>query len=136
MKQKVEWNAALFGVGAAGYGGIEVMARGYTHWSMLLTGGVCLVCLYQLHRTLCARPLPLQAAAGAAAVTGIELAVGLTVNGWLNLGVWDYSHEPLNLWGQICPRFTAAWFGLCLLVMAGFSFLEKRSRAFRRRLDF
>ena len=42
--------AAVFSLGGLGYGGIEILWRGATHWSMLLTGGVCLLLLEQLDR--------------------------------------------------------------------------------------
>ena len=31
----------LFSIGAMGYGLIEILWRGYTHWSMLTAGGIC-----------------------------------------------------------------------------------------------
>ena len=51
---------------------------------------------------------------GAAGITLVELAVGCVVNLWWNMGVWDYSDMPMNLWGQICPTFSAMWFFLCI----------------------
>ena len=41
-----------------------------------------------------------------------ELAAGVAVNLVLGWHVWDYSAQPLNLFGQICPRFSFYW--LCL----------------------
>lgn len=38
-----------------------------------------------------------------------ELAAGLVLNVWPDLGIWDYSHLPLNLWGQICVPYTLLW---------------------------
>ena len=46
-------------------------------------------------------PLWLQALACAALVTAVELAAGCFVILLLGLGVWDYSHLPGILWGQI-----------------------------------
>ena len=45
----------------------------------------------------------------------MELLVGLVLNVWLGLDVWDYSWKWGNLWGQICPKFTLLW---CLLAGA------------------
>ena len=42
MKQR-KIRFMLFSIGAVGYGLIEVMWRGYTHWSMLGAGGICFV---------------------------------------------------------------------------------------------
>lgn len=69
-------------------------------------------------------PLGLQAAACAALVTAVELAAGLLLNIWLGLGIWDYSHLPLNLWGQICPQFALVWWVLCLVFIPVFDWLR------------
>ena len=42
-------------------------------------------------------PLWLQALACAALVTAVELAVGMVLNIWMGLDVWDYSNFPGNL---------------------------------------
>ena len=44
---------------------------------------------------------------GSFVVTGIEFVSGCIVNLWLGWNVWDYSHLPLNLLGQICLPFFA-----------------------------
>ncbi|MDY3690834.1 MAG: hypothetical protein SO072_02570 [Dysosmobacter sp.] len=54
-------------------------------------------------------PLVLQALICGTAITGAELAAGLVLNVWLRMDVWDYSHMPGNLWGQVCPQFWALW---------------------------
>ena len=69
-------------------------------------------------------PLWLQAAACAAVVTAAELAAGLVLNVWLKLGVWDYTALPWNLWGQVCPQFTAAWWGLCMVFIPAYDWLR------------
>lgn len=69
-------------------------------------------------------PLWLQALACAGLVTAVEFVAGLVLNVWLGLGVWDYSHLPLHLMGQICPQFTALWWGLCLLFIPVFDWLR------------
>lgn len=69
-------------------------------------------------------PLWLQALACAALVTAVELVAGVVINLWLGLGVWDYSHLPGNLWGQICPQFSALWWGLCLVFIPIFDWLR------------
>jgi hypothetical protein len=106
----VKQSVSLFFAGALGYMGIEVLARGHSHWTMGLTGGLCLLGMVNIHRRAAHWPLLARCAAGAALVTAAELAVGLTVNRLLMWDVWDYSDRWLNLWGQICPRFTLYWF--------------------------
>lgn len=108
-------SCVLFCIGAFGYGQIELLYRGRTHWSMLLAGGLCLVLLGLLDGAL-PRRLPLlgRCGVGALVITSIELAFGLLCNVVLGLDVWDYSQEWGNLWGQICPRYTLYWLLLCL----------------------
>lgn len=96
-----------------GYGILEVLFRGYTHWSMLLTGGLCLLLLY-LIAVRSNWSLPKQWIAGAAIFTTLEFLVGIVVNLRLGWQVWDYSTQPLNLLGQICPLFSLIWLVLCI----------------------
>ena len=102
-----------FILGGLGYGGIEILWRGATHWSMLLTGGVCLLLLEQLDRRYQQEWLFLRCIRGAMVITGVELAVGLVVNRLLGLAVWDYSAQWGNFAGQICPLYTIYWYFLC-----------------------
>ena len=103
----------IFTIGALGYGLLEVLFRGYTHWTMMLTGGACLLTFYYLDQQFYKVPLLLKAAGGAVIITIYEFAVGLIVNLWYGWHVWDYSLLPGNILGQICPLFTAVWFALC-----------------------
>lgn len=113
MRRKIE----IFLFGAVGYTSIEVVCRGRSHWSMALAGGVCLLTLFLVSQQMQGRSLLVQAAAGAAVVTGIELIVGIVVNLWLGWKVWDYTNQPLNLLGQICPQYSLYWFLLTLPAM-------------------
>ena len=36
----------VFSLGAASYGMMEMLFRGYSHWTMILTGGACVLTLY------------------------------------------------------------------------------------------
>ena len=104
-------------LGGLAYMGIELLWRGRTHWTMGVLGGVCFVLIGLLDEIQEHPPMPLQMLQGAAIVTGLELLVGLVVNRWLGWGVWDYSDMPCNLWGQVCPQFSAAWFGLSFVAV-------------------
>lgn len=99
----------VFLVGGLSYGTIEIAFRGFTHWSMLLTGGVCLCGIYCVE-TLLHLPLWAKAGLGCLIITSAELAVGLLVNRLLHWNVWDYSGMRLNLFGQICPLFSGLWY--------------------------
>ena len=36
--------------------------------------------------------------------------IGVILNIWLKLDIWDYSREPFNLYGQICLFYALIWF--------------------------
>ena len=105
----------VFSIGAAAYGLIEILFRGHTHWTMVLTGGACVLTLYYLSGWLLSMPLILSALAGAMIITCYEFFVGVMVNLKFNWHVWDYSSQPGNVLGQICPVFTGIWFTICFL---------------------
>ena len=107
----------VFVIGGAAYALIEILFRGHTHWTMVLTGGACIVTLYILLEWLDQQPLAIAAMTGALMITAYEFAVGCIVNLYLGWKVWDYSAMEGNLLGQICPAFTAAWFGLCFVFL-------------------
>ena len=91
------------------YSLIEILARGYTHWTMSLTGGAVLAILYNLNsrKTM---TLIKSCILGSLVITSLELAVGIFDNIIMGWHVWDYSDMPLNFLGQICLPFSAAWF--------------------------
>lgn len=99
-------------IGGALYAGIEILWRGYTHWTMIILGGICFVLIGLLDEVQCHPPLLLQMLQGAILVTTLELIAGMIVNVWLGWNVWDYSDVPFNFMGQICPQYSLAWFFL------------------------
>ncbi len=116
---------AVFGTGALSYTGIEILWRGFSHWTMALTGGFCLVCLYRIQRKYPEKPFLLRCAAGALVITAAEFSVGCIVNRILHWGVWDYSKRPFNLLGQVCPLFSLLWFLLCVPALPLCSLLHR-----------
>ncbi|MDF3000749.1 MAG: hypothetical protein K0Q48_868 [Bacillota bacterium] len=107
-------NLMIFLIGGIGYGFLETAFRGFTHWTMLVTGGIAFVVLYHINSTNENAPLWKKCLTGAAVITMIELAVGCVVNIWLGWNVWDYSGYSYNFLGQICLAFTVLWFFLCI----------------------
>ncbi len=69
-------------------------------------------------------PLWLQALCCAMLVTAVEFVAGLVLNVWLGLGIWDYSHLPFNLMGQICLQFFFVWWGLCFVFIPVFDWMR------------
>lgn len=95
------------------YSLIEIINRGYTHWTMALTGGFVLAILYAVNsqRTM---TLIKSCFIGAVIITSIEFTVGVFDNIIMRWNVWDYSDLPFNILGQICPHFSLYWFLLCI----------------------
>jgi len=134
MFRKMEYLCiALFG--GATYGIIEILWRGYTHPSMTLTGGVCLLMIHCINHGMQRVSRIVRWILCSLGITAVEFLVGVVVNIILRLDVWDYSAEPGNILGQVCPVFTLAWFMLsvpaCFFsdwVRKMFLFLEKREQ--------
>lgn len=105
----------LFLVGGFTYGGIEILYRGYSHISMLFAGGICFVLIGLLNEVFPWKiALLSQMVISAGIITVVEFLVGLVVNVWLKLNVWDYSNLPYNVMGQVCLLYMNIWFFLSL----------------------
>lgn len=99
-----------FVIGALIYGMIEISARGFTHITMGLLGGISMIVI---HLTNDARRDGLnffvQISLIAFFITAIEFITGEIVNVRLGMNIWDYSDIPLNFDGQICLPFVGIW---------------------------
>jgi len=114
LKLKEYFLVPLFG--GIGYSTLEILWRGYTHWTMALTGGIGLLVLY-IVAGLTQWGFWKKCFNSCLCLTCLELMVGTVVNLYMNWHVWDYSDQPGNLFGQICPLYTVFWFFLCLLLV-------------------
>ncbi len=126
-------NFILFSVGALGYSVMEILFRGFTHWTMSITGGVCLVILWQIVKLLHFTPVIIQAVLGGISITISELIVGIIVNLWLGWNVWDYSGQSIHFLGQISVSFTIIWViisvPICLILNAVLKLLKSKNTA-------
>lgn len=94
---------------------IELIWRGYSHWTMFVLGGICFVCLGRINEVIpWNMPLWQQALIGTAIITGLEFITGCIVNLWLGWNVWDYSNVPFNVLGQICLPYILLWIPISL----------------------
>ncbi len=107
------------------YGGLELIWRGYTHWTMLLLAAALCVPLDLANEHIpWDMPLWMQAVIGGLTVTAAELAAGVVLNLWFGLEVWDYSGMWGNLWGQVCPLYTVLWCILAGPVIVTYDWLD------------
>ena len=102
-----------FLIGAIGYPALELLWRRRTHPSMALAGGMAMLLIRRVSR-LQAGLLPRSLLCGAG-ITAIEYVVGRAWN--RTYRIWDYRRQPLNLHGQICLPYAAAWCGLSAIVL-------------------
>ena len=109
LDKRSHQNIAVFTVGSLAYSAIEILWRGYTHWTMMITGGICFVVLFRVFCKIARCQLWKKCMAGAGIITSIEFLAGCIVNLGLRMDVWDYSYLPFNLLGQICPLYSFLW---------------------------
>ena len=88
---------------------IELLWRGYTHWTMLPLAAIIFVCTGILDELKVPLSFWKQVLLGTAIATLLEFIAGFILNLWLELNIWDYSDMPFNFMGQICPQYTFAW---------------------------
>lgn len=109
-KKRIIEYVIIFCMGSLMYSLLEVIYRGYTHWTMTLTGGAVFSVLYFVNLKLKTRSLVLRGLIGCVIITLTEFLVGVTVNLIFKMNVWDYSNIRCNILGQICPVFSLWWF--------------------------
>lgn len=109
MKHFVKYIILLM-VGGLAYYCIELLARGFSHWTMFLVGGICFILIGIINEITPKMPMIQQMVLSAVIITAIEFISGCILNLWLGLEIWDYSENFGNILGQICPRHTIYWF--------------------------
>ena len=114
MRKILTVKAVIFLLGAVCYSSIELLYRGHTHWTMAVTGGIVLCMLCSIHFSLPGVPIYQKCLLGTLFITSLEFTEGIILNRILSMKVWDYSDSPFNILGQVCPKFSAMWFFLCI----------------------
>ena len=125
----------LFSIGAVGYGLLEIIWRGYTHWSMLGAGGICFLFFAKIGDKMKHAGILIKGIIGSGFVTAIELIFGIIFNIILKKNVWDYSKLPLNIGGQVCALYSFIWVLISIVCIPFAGFLSQRlSTGAKRRL--
>ena len=125
MKRK-STSLILFSIGATGYGLIEVLWRGYTHWSMLCAGGICFVFFSKISEFINKANIFFKAVIGSGFITTIEFTFGVIFNILLKKNVWDYSKLPFNIGGQVCLLYSFLWGIFSLIFIPVAEYLKKK----------
>ena len=97
-------------IGGSIYCMIEVLARGFSHWTMFLVGGMCFILIGIINEITPKMPLIRQMFLSAIIITVIEFVSGCILNLCLGWNIWDYSDEFGNILGQICVKHSIYWF--------------------------
>lgn len=116
FKSKIIRYILLFLVGGFLYCSLEVLVRGFSHISMLIAGGLSFVLIGNLNKRKNMSVVG-QMFIGGIIITCIEFIIGMIVNKWMGLNVWDYSNMPYNFKGQICLLFSNIWFLLSIVAV-------------------
>ena len=117
----------VFFLGSLSYGLIEILWRGWTHWTMLICGGLCFSLMYGISGLPIAKLK--KYILSAAGIITVEFYAGCILNIFLKMDIWDYSDLPFNILGQICPEYFLLWL---ILSVPGISFCRMLSGLFRR----
>ncbi len=99
----------MYSAGSLIYSLTEILYRGYTHFTMVILGGICAVTIHLENKKLKKLPFYGKAILSGITITLLELLTGITVNIVFSLNVWDYSDRAFNFCGQICPLYTFFW---------------------------
>lgn len=126
MMKKTMMSSILFFIYGFMYYIIEVLYRGYSHWSMFILGGLCGVIIGLLNEKNKTISVLKQGIYGALIVTILEFIIGYLVNILLGWNIWDYSNVPFNFLGQICLPFTIIWFILSVFCIYLDDFLREK----------
>lgn len=122
-------NIRIFLIGALGYGLLEILWRGYTHPSMLLTGGICFLLINIISNYFYELSLFKKSLLSAFVITAAEITVGVIVNIKMNLNVWDYSALPFNIIGQVSLLYSFLWFVLSAVLIKILDFIKLHKKS-------
>ena len=109
MKYYIKYLILLL-VGGTAYYYIEILARGFSHWTMFIVGGICFILIGIINEITPKMSLLKQMLLSAVIITVVEFIAGCILNIWLEMNIWDYTDEIGNIFGQICPKHTCYWF--------------------------
>ncbi len=101
-----------FLTGAMAYFLIELLYRGYSHITMFFAGGTCFFLIYMCEKQTRGVNLFVRCISYSLIITSVELVFGVIFNIILGFGIWDYSDQPFNILGQVCPGFVLIWMAL------------------------
>lgn len=125
MKQWLKKEFFIFVIFGISYFTLEILYRGYSHWTMIFLGGIGSVLIGLINEITPNMRMWKQMFLGTILITVFEFILGYILNIKLGLGIWDYSNIPFNIMGQICLPFSFLWFVLSYFVIMLDDILKK-----------
>ena len=110
-------NIIIFIIFGISYYLLEILWRGYSHWTMIIVGGLCGLLIGLINEITPKMNTVLQMLLGSVIVTIIEFVTGYIINIKLDLNIWDYSNLRFNILGQVSLLFSILWFFLSYIVI-------------------
>lgn len=111
-------NFILFLIGGFIYVLLEIIYRGYSHWTMYILGGICFLLIGYINKFLSWQtPVLLQMVIGDVIITLLELITGVIVNIVLKWNAWDYSNLKYNILGQISLQSSICWYFISFIAI-------------------
>ena len=110
-------NIIIFLIFGINYYLLEILWRGYSHWTMIIVGGLCGLLIGLINEITPKMNTVLQMLLGSVIVTIIEFVTGYIINIKLNLNIWNYSNLKFNILGQVSLLFSMLWFFLSYIVI-------------------
>ena len=115
----------LGGIGGITYIIIELLSRGYSHWTMFIVSAIAFILIGLINEFISwDMELWKQMLIGSGIVTALEFMSGYIFNIKLGWHIWDYSNVPFNIMGQVCLPFTIAWFFISLIAIVADDYLR------------
>jgi uncharacterized membrane protein len=117
MKKWLKKEFFIFIIFGISYFTLEILYRGYSHWTMIFLGGIVSVLIGLINEITPNMRMWKQMLLGTILITVFEFILGYILNIKLGLGIWDYSSIPFNIMGQICLPFSFLWFVLSYFII-------------------
>lgn len=107
----------IFMTGGMIYYFMEIITRGYSHYSMIVCGGFATLLCGGLNQVFNEMSILAQMILSSVIISELEFVTGYVVNIILRYDVWDYSNLPFNLMGQICVQYSMLWMFLSVFII-------------------
>ncbi len=95
----------------------EIAVRHYSHYSMILCGGMATLLCGGLNQVFSKMGIFMQMILSAVIISELEFITGYIFNIRMGCMVWDYSDMPFNIMGQICLPYSLLWMVLALAII-------------------